>query len=74
MVLLKQKVIKKLDGLNENALLEVLNLIEFQQDTQPYQLSEAEKAAIQEGIDDIEKGNYHSNEAVEKEMLECLKK
>jgi len=74
MVLLKQKVIKKLDGLNENALLEVLNLIEFQQDTKPYQLSVAEKAAIQEGIDDIEAGNYYSNEDVEKEMLKCLKR
>jgi len=74
MVLLKQKVIEKLNDLNESALTEVLNLIEFQQDTQPYQLSEAEKAAIQEGIDDIKQGNYHSNEDVEKEMLKCLKR
>jgi len=74
MVLLKQKVIEKLNDLNESALTEVLNLIEFQQDTQPYQLSEAEKAAIQEGIDDIEAGNYYSNEDVEKEMLKCLKR
>lgn len=74
MALLKEKVIEKLNDLNESALQEVLNLIEFQQETKPYQLTEAEKTAIQEGIDDIEAGNYHSNEAVEKEMLACLKK
>lgn len=74
MVLLKQKVIEKLEYLNDSALQEVLNLIEFQQDTKPYKLRLEEKAAIQEGIDDIEAGNYHSNEEVEKEITEWLKK
>ncbi len=74
MAFLKQQVIEKLDDLSESALQDVLNLIEFQQDTKPYKLSAEEKSAIQEGIDDIEAGNHHTNEAVEKEMLKCLKK
>ncbi len=60
MALLKEKVIEKLNDLNESALQEVLNLIESQQDTKPYQLTEEEKTAIQEGIDDIEAGNYRN--------------
>lgn len=71
---LKEKVIEKLDSLEQSSLEEILHLIEFQQDTKPYQLSAAEKQAIQDGIDDIEAGNFHSNEAVEKEMLTWLKK
>jgi len=71
---LKEKVIEKLDHLEESFLAEILHLIEFHQETKPYQLSAVEKEAIQEGIEDIEAGNFHTNEAVEKEMLEWLKK
>ena len=66
---LRQKVIKKIELLNEDHLLEeLLALIDFQTDSEPYKLSKEQKEAVDEAREQIKNGEYYTNDEVEGEI------
>ena len=70
---LKQKLIKKLEFVNEDHLLEeILALIEFQNNAEPYKLSTEQKEAVDEAREQIRNGEYYTNEEVDQEIDEWL--
>ena len=72
---LKKRVLQKIESLNEEYLLEeVLALIEFETSTSPIELSRDQKKAIEEAKGQIDRGEVYTNEEVDKEIEEWLKK
>ena len=73
---LKHKVIDKINELDDDSLLkDLIRLIEDStDDNEIYRLSDNHKKAINTAIDQIEKGDYLTNEQSNKEIDEWLKK
>lgn len=73
---LKHKVIDKINALDDDGLLkDLIRLIEDStDDNEIYCLSDNHKKAINIAIDQIEKGDYLTNEQSNKEIDEWLKK
>lgn len=71
---LKNKIFGKLDEVNDDVLRYVLELLEFETNSGKYQLSKAEKEAIDIGLKEIENGQTIPHEDVVKEINEWLNK
>lgn len=65
---LREKVIKRLESVDDYLLKEVLNLIEFETNDSVYKLSDSQKLSIDESRKQIKEGNTYTNEEVDKEM------
>ena len=73
---LKHKVIAKINELDDDSLLkDLIRLIEDStDDNETYRLSDNHKNAINIAIDQIEKGDYLTNEQSNKQIDEWLNK
>lgn len=74
---LKEELIKKIQSISDkNLLLEASRLLEIQLNDieEPYMLSEEMNQAIDEAIDQIEKGEVLSHKEANKEIREWLEK
>lgn len=70
---LKNKVLKKIETVNEDYLLEeVLALIEFETNPEPVKLTDDQKAAVDVAREQIKNGEYYTNDEVEKEIDQWL--
>lgn len=70
---LREKVIDKVSKLEDEALLnDIMNLIDDKADDRIYRLSDDHAAAIDTAINEIEKGDYLSNEQANKLIDEWL--
>jgi hypothetical protein len=70
---LKERVIDKVSKLDDVALLiDIMNLIDDKADNRLYRLSDEHKAAIDTAINEIEEGDYLSNEQANKRIDEWL--
>jgi hypothetical protein len=65
---LREKVLKRLESVDDYLLREVLNLIEFETNDSVYKLSDSQKLSIDESRKQIKEGNTYTNEEVDKEM------
>ena len=65
---LREKIYKKLEIVDDYLLKEILSLIEFETEEGIYQLSNAQKAAIDESRKQIKNGHSFTNEEVDKEI------
>ncbi len=71
---LRNKVINKLEEVDDQILKEILVLIEFEMDSEIYKVNVAERTAIEQGLEQIEKGEVFTNDEVEKEIDSWLNK
>jgi uncharacterized protein YydD (DUF2326 family) len=72
---LKTEVINRINALNEeDFLVQLKDIIDWHNDTEPYKLTEEELNAVEEGIKDIEEGRYVTDEDLRKNVNEWLKK
>jgi len=73
---LKEKLIAKIKSTDNEELLEhIADIIEFEHnDGKVYNLSPEEMAAVKEGIEQIENGQYLSHEEANRQVEEWLKK
>ena len=72
---LKLDLINKISGITEiEKLEEIMQLLKFQADQPLYVLNEEEKLAIQEARDQINKGDFVTNETFKNEIKEWLQK
>jgi len=73
---LKHKVIDKINGLSDDGILkDLIRLIEDStDDNEIYRLSDNHKNAINTAIDQIEKGDYLTNEQSNRQIDEWLNK
>ena len=73
---LQKKIIDKISETNDAALLEdIYNLIGIDEAAGTfYELSDTQLAAIEQSQQQIKEGNYFTNEQVDKETGEWLKK
>ena len=71
---LKNILIHKIASINDESFLNAINtIVSTKSETTIYKTSKEQKAQIQEGIDQIENGEYFSNEQVELEIDQWLK-
>ena len=72
----KEKIIERVNDINDPQLLdELLQAIELEHEIEHFhQLTNHEKMAIDEGIDDADSGNLHSNNDASQLVREWLKK
>jgi len=74
---LKKKVIAQINNTDNDELLsEILTMlhVESKSINGVYQMSEAEQEAVEDGIRQIENGQWISHEEVKRQMSEWLKK
>jgi hypothetical protein len=73
---LKHKIIDKVNSIKDDDLLiEVMTLLEDKEEsTEIHRLSTDHKKAIHKAIEEIENGNFITNEQANKEIQEWLKK
>jgi predicted transcriptional regulator len=74
---LKKKVIAQINNTDNDELLsEILTMlyVESKSISGVYQMSEAEQEAVEDGIKQIENGQWISHEEVKRQMSEWLKK
>ena len=72
---LKLDLINKITGITDIVRLkELLQLLKFQNDNSLYITNEEEKKAISEARDQIARGEFLSNDEVQKEIHKWLKK
>jgi len=72
---LKNRVIRKIESLNEDYVLEeVLALIEFETNPNPLELSPEQISAIDKARIQIKNGEIFTNEEVDKEIDQWLNK
>jgi predicted transcriptional regulator len=73
---IKKKIIEKVNDINDPQLLaELMQAIELEHDIEHFhQLTIDEKVAIDEGIEDAESGNLHSNSEASQLVKKWLKK
>ncbi|MBN8572247.1 MAG: hypothetical protein J0M18_21700 [Ignavibacteria bacterium] len=72
---LKTEVINRINALNEeDFLVQLKDIIDWHNDTEPYKLSDEERIAVEDGIKDIEEGRYISDEDLRKNISGWLKK
>ena len=69
---LKNKVIDKLETVNDQVLKKILALIESE--TEIYKVNDGERNAIQEGLKQLENDEFLTNKEVEKEIDTWLNK
>ena len=75
MATLKERLIKKINETEDQKTLEeVYRLLEINFDDEIYILSEEERAAIDEGLEQIKNGQYISSEEAHKQTEEWLKR
>ena len=65
---LREKILKKLESVDDHILKEVLTLIEFETKEGVYKLSNDQKSAIIESRQQIKDGNTFTNDEVDKEI------
>lgn len=72
----KERIKERLDNIHDPQLLdELLNAVNLEHEIEHIdQLSDPEKAAIDEGISDADAGNLHSNSEASQLVKEWLKK
>lgn len=72
----KERIKERLDDIHDPQLLdELLNAVNLEHEIEHIdQLSDPEKAAIDEGISDANEGNLHSNSEASQLVKEWLKK
>ena len=72
----KERIKERLDDIHDPQLLdELLNAVNLEHEIEHIdQLSDPEKAAIDEGISDADAGNLHSNSEASQLVKEWLKK
>ncbi|WP_424961859.1 hypothetical protein [Ekhidna sp.] len=72
----KERIIERLDDIHDPQLLEeLLNAVNLEHEIEHIdQLSDPEKAAIDEGISEADAGNLHSNSEASQLVKEWLKK
>lgn len=71
---LKNKILEKLQKVDDTVLKDVLELLEFETNTGKYQISDLEREAIEVGLQQIENGQTVTHEEVLKEVNEWLNK
>jgi predicted transcriptional regulator len=71
---LRNKIIDKLESVDDQLLKEILSIIEFESETGIYKVNQAEREAIEQGLSQIENGDFITNEEVEKETNSWLNK
>lgn len=71
---LRNKIIDKLESVDDQLLKEILSIIEFESETGIYKVNQAEREAIEQGLSQIENGDVITNEEVEKETNSWLNK
>lgn len=73
---IKERIIEKINSINDPQLLdELLQAIELEHEIEHFhQLTDDEKIAIDEGIEDAESGNLHSNNEASQLVKEWLKR
>jgi predicted transcriptional regulator len=66
---LKNLLIHRIAAINDKSFLDaIMTFIETGVEHPVYQTSEKEKQSIKKGLEQIERGEYFTNEAVEKEV------
>lgn len=71
---IKNKIIHKLQTVDDAILEDVLELLEFETNTGKYQVSDLERESIEIGLLQIENGQTLTHEEVLTEVNEWLKK
>ena len=73
---LKKQLIDKIESTNDDILLEeIYRILDMGEDNlELYKLSSHQKAAIDEGLEDVKQGNVISHEDAKKEIDEWLSK
>ena len=73
---LKKQLIDKIESTNNDILLEeIYRILDMGEDNlELYKLSSHQKAAIDEGLEDVKQGNVISHEDAKKEIDEWLSK
>ena len=64
---LKQEIYDKLESADDSLLKEVLALIDFETDEDVYITNIEERNSIEQAIEQVRNGEFHSNEEVERE-------
>ena len=71
---LKNILIHKIAAINDESFLNAIKtIVDSKSETIIYKTSEEQKAQIQEGIAQIENGEYYTNDQVESEIDQWLK-
>jgi len=71
---LKNILIHKIAAINDDSFLKAINtIVDTKSETTIYKTSEEQKSHIQEGIDQIENGEYFTNEQVNVEINQWLR-
>jgi hypothetical protein len=72
---LKRRVIDKVNKVNdESLLLDLMRLLDDSDDKEIHRLSNGHKIAVQTAINQIDNGDFLSNDQADKEIDEWLKK
>ena len=70
---LKNILIRKIESINDETFLNAIRtIIDTKTESTIYETSAEQKMKIREGIEQIEKGNYFTNEQVESEIDKWL--
>jgi hypothetical protein len=71
---IRKKLIEEINlSSNKNLLKEMYNFLNHDNEADLYKLSNAQKAAIEEGRDQIKNGQFLTNEQVNRDIEEWLK-
>jgi len=71
---LKEIIIHRIAGLNDKSILTAINtFIEAKSESKIYKTTPEQRKSIQEGIEQIARGEFFTDEEVKKEMEEWLK-
>ena len=72
---LKRRVIDKVNKVNDESLLmDLMRLLDDSDDKEIYRLSHAHKIAVQTAINQIDSGDFLTNDQADKEIYEWLNK
>lgn len=72
---LKESIIKKVEGINDPELLAYLDkLIDIENSTKVYYMSDEEKKMVNEGWEAYKSGDYINGDDADREIDEWLKK
>ena len=70
---LKKRVIDRLEGVEDPTLQDVLSLLEFQANNDLYKVNTDERKAIEDGLKQIENGEFLTHKQVSAEIIAWLK-
>ena len=73
---LKLQIISKITSINDELILEeIYKLVNLESDMDAlYRLTDSERSAIADGLEDVKEGRVYSSEAAENMLKEWLKK